>query len=386
MGSGSEQYPNNQSIGETLRLKREELHLSLEDISQKLRIRLIFLQALEEGKIDQLPGIAYASGFLRSYADFLDLNSEELIKRFHCEYQGTEYKQKLLFPAPVPQSGVPAAVFILAGFLIIAGGYISWYKITDHRKVPAETIPSFIDQKDEKQMQEKISPQIASVMPSQKLNDVKSDADVIHTINKLENQIAQSQKSNESFHEVDNVSLKQEDLPQKSDSSQKDKPNINSALSAENSTENNNSVSVNNNMKIVDNNDPQNLKNFNNQESNQSTALSKEEQKSDKVNKTEHDIKEMNNTDIIIKASDDSWLKVQNQQGHVLLQKTLKKGENWTIPVNQQNVIMTIGNAGAIMIQSKGKQSKVLGEKGRVLRHFVITPELLEKIITEPVK
>jgi len=55
MSNGPEQYANKQSIGEMLRSRREELHLSLEDISQRLRIRLVFLKALEDGRSISCP-------------------------------------------------------------------------------------------------------------------------------------------------------------------------------------------------------------------------------------------------------------------------------------------------------------------------------------------
>lgn len=363
MSNGPEQYANKQSIGEMLRSRREELHLSLEDISQRLRIRLVFLKALEDGQIDQLPGIAYASGFLRSYAEFLGLNVDEVIKRFRFEHQGTEYKQKLLFPAPVPQSGVPAAVIIFAGLLIIVGGYVGWYKMTDHRKVPAETIPSIMDKNGKDQAQEKISPQIASVMPSQNVNNAKPDQNVSNAVHKLESQIAQSQKTNEPASEPANYSQ-----GDKNNSLQENK------LSSHNS-------SIDNQQK------PQEPSSIQTSKASDSSGKV-DQQYPDSVKNIEskdNETTEKVDNNIIIRTSGASWLKVQDQQGRILLQKTLQKGESWTVPSDHARVVMTIGNAGAVIIENNGKQSRPLGERGKVLRHFVITPELLEKIVTEPV-
>ena len=54
-----------------LRGLREERAISLEEASARTRIRVPLLEALEEGRIDALPGLVYARGFLRTYLNFL---------------------------------------------------------------------------------------------------------------------------------------------------------------------------------------------------------------------------------------------------------------------------------------------------------------------------
>jgi cytoskeletal protein RodZ len=60
--------------GEELRLRREELGLSIEDVSQKVRIPEEFVDALERGDLIRLPAPCYVRGFLRSYCQFLALD------------------------------------------------------------------------------------------------------------------------------------------------------------------------------------------------------------------------------------------------------------------------------------------------------------------------
>lgn len=66
-------------FGETLRCRREQLGLSLNDVAVRTRVRKTYLQALEEENLRTLPGAAYAVGFLRIYAGHLDLDAEPLV-------------------------------------------------------------------------------------------------------------------------------------------------------------------------------------------------------------------------------------------------------------------------------------------------------------------
>jgi cytoskeletal protein RodZ len=65
-------------LGSQLRLAREAKGLSLEQVFKATRIKAIYIEALESNRIDALPGIAQARGFVRSYANYLGLNGEVL--------------------------------------------------------------------------------------------------------------------------------------------------------------------------------------------------------------------------------------------------------------------------------------------------------------------
>lgn len=77
--------PHTVSLGETLRSKREKKKLSLEDVAQKLRIKEVYLKALEEGHYYAFPSRVYGIGFLRSYSKFLGLDSDLMVAEFHAE-------------------------------------------------------------------------------------------------------------------------------------------------------------------------------------------------------------------------------------------------------------------------------------------------------------
>ena len=64
-------------VGEDLREARLTLGASVEDMAEHLRINRRYIHALEEGRVRDLPGSAYAVGFVRSYASALGLDPDQ---------------------------------------------------------------------------------------------------------------------------------------------------------------------------------------------------------------------------------------------------------------------------------------------------------------------
>jgi cytoskeleton protein RodZ len=127
-------------VGADLRDARERLGWTLPAVAAHLRIRLPYLQALEEGRSNDLPGAAYAIGFLRTYAQALGLDPDEMARRFRAEAAEPNRKPELNLPVPVPSRGVPAGAVVLVGCVIAIGGYIAWYRISEHARPAVESV------------------------------------------------------------------------------------------------------------------------------------------------------------------------------------------------------------------------------------------------------
>jgi cytoskeletal protein RodZ len=69
-------------IGIQLRQLRQEHSISTEEIAAKTHIQLRLLQALEEGQSDQLPEPIFIQGFIRRYAEALNLDGSTLAQTF----------------------------------------------------------------------------------------------------------------------------------------------------------------------------------------------------------------------------------------------------------------------------------------------------------------
>lgn len=70
------------TLGEFLIRAREAKGLDLHDAAQQTRISIYYLKALEGEDFAKLPGEVFVRGFLKSYARFLAIPEEEIIKRY----------------------------------------------------------------------------------------------------------------------------------------------------------------------------------------------------------------------------------------------------------------------------------------------------------------
>jgi len=120
-------------IGNFLKERREAKGISLIEVEKDLKIRKKYLQALEEGNIDLIPGKTYIVGYLRNYSKYLDID-EENINQIIQTYNNLE-KQKSVIKETKKENiylktkdrsmfekkrfFIPVKYIYLSGFLII---------------------------------------------------------------------------------------------------------------------------------------------------------------------------------------------------------------------------------------------------------------------------
>jgi len=68
------------SVGDILRRARIEKKYSIEDIEQAIRVSSQHIIAIEEGRLEVLPGRVYTLGFIRAYAEHVDLDSHRILE------------------------------------------------------------------------------------------------------------------------------------------------------------------------------------------------------------------------------------------------------------------------------------------------------------------
>jgi len=71
-----------ETVGDYLKNARVKKGIDISRISEYLRIKPQYLRAIEDGKFSALPGAAYAVGFIRSYAGYLDLDPAKAVELF----------------------------------------------------------------------------------------------------------------------------------------------------------------------------------------------------------------------------------------------------------------------------------------------------------------
>ena len=119
--------PPGGTVGTLLCATRMRLGKDLQQVAEILHIRYTYLVAIEDGRYEDLPGQAYAIGFVRAYADHLGLDGDEVVRRFKEENSGVTRKALFEFPLPTPDSGLPSGALILLAMLIGMAVYVGWY-------------------------------------------------------------------------------------------------------------------------------------------------------------------------------------------------------------------------------------------------------------------
>lgn len=116
---------NVEDVGTILKSGRLKSKKSLEEISSELCIRKIYLTALEEGDYETLPPIPYGVGYVRTYAQYLGLSPERVVKLYKAASQTEETGQEEEH-APEPEVNKSNKWHIIIGILALALVYGIW--------------------------------------------------------------------------------------------------------------------------------------------------------------------------------------------------------------------------------------------------------------------
>lgn len=153
------------SIGDTLRRERQRRNLDLPRIASELKISVRFLEAMEQDDFGKLPGGVFTKSFVRQYAAFLGIETDELVAEVNHTVEpepdvsqlsdkpkpdipgielevGDESWHSVRERAPSVPSSVKAGALFLLLTLGCSGAYYWWWQ-RPHRKVSAHvTLPS----------------------------------------------------------------------------------------------------------------------------------------------------------------------------------------------------------------------------------------------------
>ena len=109
-------------LGDQLRGQRERKDITLGQAAADTRIREKFLKALEDGDYQSLPGAVYTKGFLRNYAEYLDLPVDELVVLYQRERGQPEPPSGSFMPyRPVMRRSLIFTPVVFVPVLVITG-------------------------------------------------------------------------------------------------------------------------------------------------------------------------------------------------------------------------------------------------------------------------
>ena len=111
---------DNTSLGGLLRAKRIKKKWEIDDVARKLRIKPVYLEALEQGHYYAFPARSYGVGFLRSYSKLLDLDPDKMIALFNHETNGDK-EQPIDMLVMEKHFSLPSFRFVFCIFCFIFG-------------------------------------------------------------------------------------------------------------------------------------------------------------------------------------------------------------------------------------------------------------------------
>lgn len=77
-------------VGDILRKEREQQNISIQDVERETSIRALYISSIEEGKYDVIPGEVYLRGFIKTYANFLQLDANNILQLYKEEKAAQE--------------------------------------------------------------------------------------------------------------------------------------------------------------------------------------------------------------------------------------------------------------------------------------------------------
>lgn len=92
--------------GELLKTERVNKGLSVQSVAQSLKLSAKIISAIEAGDQNQLPAKTFVRGFVKSYAEFLKLDPDVVLRQFQEEMGSTSPLPKVPPPKPAPVENI----------------------------------------------------------------------------------------------------------------------------------------------------------------------------------------------------------------------------------------------------------------------------------------
>ncbi len=144
---------NDGKVGTMLRETRLKRGEELVDIARKLCIRRVHLQAIEDSNYAEIPEAPYGQGFVRSYADYLGLNSIRMAQLFKEETEANSHKGDLHMLEPQAEASVPNYKYIIMSMVAIAAIYVGWVyynaPLAEEQQLLEESLTTEVDTPEE---------------------------------------------------------------------------------------------------------------------------------------------------------------------------------------------------------------------------------------------
>ncbi len=352
----AEKEPAGTSTGVAALLRETRLKLGrdIATAATTLRIRQPYLEAIEEGRYQDLPGTTYAVGFVRGYADYLGLDGAEMVRRFKQENSDLSGRAELVFPSATSGGGIPTGALLVLAVVGAGIAYGAWVWMQDRNTEVAEAVPPLperlaalihkpVDAPPES------PPPVTSAPPPAEQSASSTPASMVAANTQAPPPAVETPPpATEQVQPTPQPEpLPEPAKPAKAAKTKKaDAPPPPTPAPAPAAAEGDNPGAATS-------------------ASTDTTAAPAAEAPKKVVWKPSKRIK--------ITATADCWVKIRDAEGQMVLSRLLHAGDTFTPPGNP-GLVMTVGNAAALTMTVDGKERPALGAEG-VVKHIALDPD-----------
>lgn len=403
-------------VSSLLRRHRKLTGQDLKTVAQALRIRYVYLEAIEQGRYDALPGSTYALGFIKTYAEYLNLDEEEIVQRFREDVDGLDDQTQLVFPSPVPEGKVPGGAILLVALIMGALAYGGWYTLSSRDSKLADFVPAlperlqalFEDGATDADFAS-VGSQTGPVSAASDTSGAAEDAAQAPAAETSSVQISATQAPSSGTQSQETAVSQAttqtvEAAPVRTVASASAGSSAASDTAAPVATETVVAAGVASEPAAAQPQSPSADPAAASTAATGTTVIS-----SQSVNSTSEDeipaapaapiptqvvsvpdatqpqIYGEDNTDarIILRATQDAWVQVRDGSDELLLTRVLREGDVYRVP-NEEGLTLLTGNAGGIEVLVDGTLMAPLGPVGSVRRDLALDPQVLLAGATQP--
>ena len=156
-------------IGARLKEQREERRLSMKQVAGRLKIREHYLHALEEGRFSNIPGRIYVDGYLKSYADYLGLDSGVVMAKYRGSGGRSSNDDNYMLPEISHGEMKPGRRILCLALILLLLIYSMWFVSDRHQEEVTQTTTTPTPN---------IPPQTAKALDARVVIVAKNDVDI----------------------------------------------------------------------------------------------------------------------------------------------------------------------------------------------------------------
>lgn len=341
------------------------------------------MQAIEDGRFDDLPGQVYAIGFIRTYALYLHLDADELVRLFKDEQSGLTERQDLVFPAPPPDSRMSGVMVGVVALLLAGVAYGGWYYLSNQDNQEIATVAPVPDRLVTLLEEEEAALSSGEVtQTSEDEPDLLAELDAIEIPIVPDAEIAEDEpadtvaESDVPLNQVidDGPGLVDQaqaadvgDLPLPAIQVEDEPPPV--PVVEEAPIEQFAAVDLTDVVSL----DSVSLDGEGSSEGGVVDASAPPEPPGAPGAEAQPTL---DGVRVLMRATSDSWVLIRDASGEMIMTRVMPPGDSWEVP-DQPGLTLFTGNAGGLEILVDGELVPAVGQPGEVIRNISLDPDLL---------